>query len=281
METRRYMFKFYYIGTKNFHGSQRQLDLLTIEDCLLKALKKRNYISDIAASGFEVASRTDRFVSARGATFSFIIKKKLFLMEINSTLPKQIGIWAWAEVPIDFLSRYNAILRHYKYIVPKSLSALQKNFNINFKIMQNACKELEGTHDFVNFSKREKNEKKTIRDMKSVNITIKDDYIVFDFKSRAFLRQQVRRMVKKILELGMGEITREEFTELFNPKKMISFQPAEPQGLILWDIKFNEKIKFIIDLKSKKRMDKYFKEQEINFGLKHRLFRTLQQDNFG
>ncbi|MHA1490361.1 MAG: tRNA pseudouridine(38-40) synthase TruA [Promethearchaeota archaeon] len=281
MENHRYLFKFYYIGTKNFHGSQRQLSLLTIEDCLLKALKKRNYINDISTSGFEVASRTDRLVSARGAAFSFIVKKKLFLMEINSTLPNQIGMWAWAEVPIAFLSRYNAILRHYKYIVPNSLSDLQRNFNIDFKIMQNACKELEGTHDFVNFSKREKNEKKTIRDIKSANITIKDDYIVFDFKSRAFLRQQVRRMVKKILELGMGEIKREEFTELFNPKKKISFQPAEPQGLILWDIKYNEKIKFIIDLKSKKRMDKYFKEQEIKFGLKHRLFRTLQQDNFG
>lgn len=280
MARNRFLFKMYYIGAKKYHGSQRQLKFLTIEDCLLNSLNKKKYISDVKSSGFEAASRTDRFVSARGACFSIILEKDPILMEINSELPKEIGIWAFSEVPLSFSSRFNAVLRHYKYIVHKSLDFLRKNFSIDIEIMQKACKQLEGRHNFINFSKREKEDVNSIRELKSVELSIVDDFIIFDFKSKAFLRQQVRRMVKKILELGMKEIEYEEFLELFDSSKSISFQPADPTGLILWDITFDDEIKLKVDLKSKKRMEIYFLTQEHKFGLKHQLFRLLQQYDF-
>ena len=280
MESRRYLLKFYYIGRKKFHGSQRQKNLLTIEDCLINALNEKNYIKDAKSSGFEAASRTDRFVSARAAAFSFTTTKKPILMEINLELPKEIGIWACAEVNIDFLSRFNAIYRHYKYIVPESLGYIQKNSNVDLNLIRKACKELEGQHDFLNFSKPGKEEEKTVRNMDSVKMTINNDFLVFDFKSKAFLRQQIRRMVKKILELGKGEIEYEDFLELFDPTKEISYQPADPSGLILWDIRFDDNIKFEVNIKSKKRMETYFLNQELKFGLKTQLFKVLYQSIF-
>ena len=280
MESRRYLFKFYYIGRKKFHGSQRQKNLLTIEDCLINALNEKNYIKDAKSSGFEAASRTDRFVSARAAAFSFITTKKPILMEIHLELPKEKGIWACAEVNIDFLSRFNAIYRHYKYIVPESLGYIQKNSNVDLNLIRKACKELEGQHDFLNFSKPGKEEVKTVRNMDSVKMTINNDFLVFNFKSKAFLRQQIRRMVKKILELGKGEIEYEDFLELFDPTKEISYQPADPSGLILWDIRFDDNIKFEVNIKSKKRMETYFLNQELKFGLKTQLFKVLYQSIF-
>ena len=278
MESRRYLLKFYYIGigTKNFYGSQRQRNLLTIEECLINALNEKNYIKDAKSSGFEVASRTDRFVSARAAVFSFITKKKPILMEINSELPKEIGIWACSKVKKDFLSRFNAIYRHYKYIVPEPLDYIQKNSNVDLNLIRKVCKELEGQHDFINFSKQGKEEEKTVRNMDSVKISINNDFLVFDFKSKAFLRQQIRRMVKKILELGKGEIEYDDFLKLFDVSKQFLYQPADPSGLILWDIKFDDNIKFEVDIKSKKRMETYFLNQELKFGLKKQLFRILQ-----
>ena len=77
MEKTRHLFKFYYIGAEEYFGSQRQPNYLTIEDCLLTALQEKNYINETKESGFEVASRTDKFVSARGSTFSFICQKIL------------------------------------------------------------------------------------------------------------------------------------------------------------------------------------------------------------
>jgi len=278
MAKSKFLFKIYYIGKKKYYGSQRQCDFLTIEQCLLRALKKRGYIHKLNNIDFEFASRTDRFVSARGAYFSCTTEKPPILMEINSSLPKEIGVWAYTKVPLQFSSRHGAILRHYVYIVPTPLSYLQKSSGIN--IMKKACKELEGRHDFVNFSKTEAGAINTIRDMDSVILSIQNDYLVFHFKSKAFLRQQVRRMVKKILELGKGEILYNDFIDLFDNSKVFSYQPADPKGLILWDIKFDHKIKLKEDPKSKERMNNFFLEKELYFGLKHQLFRTLQQHNF-
>ncbi len=282
MEKTRHLFKFYYIGAEEYFGSQRQPNYLTIEDCFLTALQEKNYIHEPKKSGFEVASRTDKFVSARGSTFSFITEKKpIFLMEINSVLPKNIGVWAYSKVPTDFLSRYNAQFRHYKYIMPYPKAIIKNDSIVNFKEMKKVCKALEGRHNFKNFSKSGKEKVKNIRDMISTSINIEGNFIIFDFKSRAFLRQQIRRMVTKILEVGFGKISYEEFIDLFDPSKDISYQPADPFGLILWDINYGNNVSFLIDNKSKERRDKYFREQEQKFALKKKLFNFMQHNNIG
>ena len=280
MKNQRYLLKFYYIGKQRFFGSQRQNDLLTIERCLINALKEKKNIENVENSGIEFASRTDKLVSAVGAAFSFLSKKNPILMEINSVLPQEIGLWAYAEVPKDFSSRYNALLRHYKYIFPEPFSSLQKNCKIDLELVQKACKELEGQHDFINFSKWEKRKVKTIRTLDSVKMTVDNDFLIFNFKSKAFLRQQIRRMVKKILELGKGEIDYDDFLKLFDETKRISYQPADPSGLILWDIKFNDNIKFKVDIKSKIRMETYFLNQKLKFDHKTKLFKILHESDF-
>ncbi|MFX0047540.1 MAG: hypothetical protein ACFE8G_05150 [Candidatus Hermodarchaeota archaeon] len=273
MEKTRYLFKFYYIGSKKYFGSQRQPDYETIEDRLIIALQEKGYVNDIKQSGFEVASRTDKFVSARGSAFSFTTNKTPVLIEINSALPKHIGIWAYTKVPLDYLSRYNAKFRHYKYITTFSKSLIYLNK------MKMACKALEGRHDFKNFSKQNKEEEKTVRDLLLASMSIEGNFLIFDFKSRAFLRQQIRRMVVKILDLGLGRINYEDFLDLFNPTRSMSYQPADPFGLILWDIDYGSNVQFVVDQKSKNRMETYFKEQEQRYILKTKLMRLLQHDD--
>ncbi|MHA1254371.1 MAG: tRNA pseudouridine(38-40) synthase TruA [Promethearchaeota archaeon] len=279
-DVKRYLFKFYYTGSKKFFGSQRQKDLLTVEGCLLNTLKETKYIESMERAKIEFASRTDRFVSAKGNAFAFNTLKLPILMEINRALPNEIGLWAYREVPQNFYSRYNAVYRHYKYIVPQTLTFLKKKKKIDINLMHEACKKLEGEHNFRNFAKIENSEKKFIRDMDSVSLSVLNDYIVFDFKSRAFLRQQVRRMVRKILELGIGDINYEQFLKLFDDSIEMSYQPADPKGLILWDVKYDDIIKFKIDLKSKERLNHYFLIQENRYAHKQQLFRILQQNNF-
>jgi tRNA pseudouridine38-40 synthase len=279
MEKTRYIFKFYYIGSKKYHGSQRQPEYPTVESCLLSALRERKYIKDDKKSDFEVASRTDKYVSARGSVFSCVTEKIPILMEINTALPKNIGIWGYSEVARDFLSRYNALYRHYKYIIPYSTIFGKNKTSNNLNEMIRACKFFEGRHDFSNFSKLEKDNEKTIRDIILASLTLDGDFLIFDFKSRAFLRQQIRRMVAKILELGLEIITFEEFLDLFNPSRTNSYQPADPLGLILWDINYGNKIQFTIDAKSKERMNKFFQQQEIKFSTKQKLFSLIQHNN--
>jgi len=279
MVKKRYFFKFYYIGSNKYHGSQRQPDYPTIENCLLNALKERKYIKDYKESGFEVASRTDKRVSARGSTFSFVTEKIPILMEINTALPKNIGIWGYSEVPLDFLSRYNAVYRHYKYIIPFSSLFRRKISSNNLKEMIRACKTFEGRHDFRNFSKQEKETEKTIRDITLASLKLDRNFLIFDFKSRAFLRQQIRRMVAKIFELGLERISFEEFLDLYNPTKSYSYQPFDPLGLILWDVNYGKKIKFAFDAKSIERMNKFFMLQEIKYSTKQKLFGLMKYND--
>ena len=86
-------------------------------------------------------------------------------------------------------------------------------------------------------------------------------------------------MVAKILEIGLGRISFEDFLDLFNPTKLISYQPADPYGLILWDINYGSRVIPTIDKKSKERMDKYVREKEQKYASKTKLFRLIQHNN--
>ncbi|MBY9007690.1 MAG: tRNA pseudouridine(38-40) synthase TruA [Candidatus Lokiarchaeota archaeon] len=277
---RKYFIKYYYIGVDGFYGSQRQTNHPSIEESIVNALKIKNYIKDTKSSEFRSASRTDRYVSARGAVFSFKIKKNLVLMEINSALPKEIGLWSYAMVPNDYSPRFNAIQRHYKYIFPYPISYLKKNYSIDLDIMKNACEYLKGVHNFKNFSKRNKELTKETREMKYVKLNVNDDVLSIDFKSQGFLRQQIRRIIKKIFELGNGEITFNDFIDLFDTQEYISYEPADPRGLILWDIEYDLNVKFIVDEKSINRLNQYFHFQKYDYWLNYNLFNMMQKYDF-
>jgi len=280
MNEKKYLIRFYYIGKKKYYGTQRQSpDILTIEQCLIEALIKRNYMQEPRSAKFELASRTDRGVSARAACFSFFSMRTPILMELNSILPPSIGLYSFCEVPKNFSSRHDAIMRHYKYIVPIPLSIFKKEKELNLDMMRQACNALKGRHNFVNFHKWGKEKVNTVRDLEVASMEVISDFIVFDFKSQGFLRQQVRRMVKKILEVGMGLIKFDDFLELFNPEKGISYQPADPVGLILWDILYNPDIKFRQDPKSLKRMKRYFQTHYLKYRHRALLFSLLEQGN--
>ncbi|MFX1493651.1 MAG: tRNA pseudouridine synthase A [Promethearchaeota archaeon] len=278
-EKRKYLFKFYYIGSKKYHGSQRQLNFPTVESLLINALQKKKYITDLKKANFEVASRTDKLVSARGASFSIITRREPILMEINSELSHEIGLWAYTKVPLDFSSRFNALYRHYKYIHALKYASFKEGLLISIDLMKKACKALEGNHDFKNFTKRESNNIKTIRTLKLASVDSEYDYLIFDFKSKSFLRQQIRRMVAKLIEVGMGKLSYEEFLQLLNISTYISYQPANPIGLILWDIIYEDNIKFQTDIKSVDRMMNFFNREEKKVDLKRFLFHILQHNN--
>ncbi|TFF83855.1 MAG: tRNA pseudouridine(38-40) synthase TruA [Promethearchaeota archaeon] len=273
MERKRYLIKFYYIGSEKYFGSQRQSKFETIENQIIRSLLERNYIKDIENAGFEVASRTDKYVSARGSCFSFLSERAPILMEVNSVLPRDIGLWAFSEVNNDFSSRFNALFRTYKYIFVLPEPEEQ---DYNLKAMKKACKVLGGRHDFLNFSKREKKNINTTRDLILAELNKDGNYLIFTFKSQAFLRQQIRRMIAKILEVGIGTLAIKEFTNLLNIEDYISYQPADPRGLILWDIFYGNNIRFTIDPGSYERMMNYFSSQYCKFSLKKKLFSILQ-----
>ena len=95
-------------------------------------------------------------------------------------------------------------------------------------------KKLLGTKDFATFRSSNCGAKSSIKTLKSVRIKVKGEKIEIKFKSKSFLKQQVRSMVGCLKYLGEKKWNLEKFIKVMNSKKR-SFcaPPAPPHGLYL------------------------------------------------
>lgn len=228
---RRVALKVAYLGNE-YHGFQRQPNLITVEGCLIKALKEASLIEDAKQSQFRIGGRTDKGVHALGNVISFISEEKVIPNRINRYLPPSIRIWGIARVPFGFKPRY-AYCRHYRYIIMNHCSK-----PLNLRKMRSASHIFEGTHNFHNFAK--KNEKDPQRRIYKIQVSKQDSHVLVDVWGESFLWNMVRRMVRVILDVGKENIEIDQVSELLNPEIPANINPMPPEGLILMDIQYKD-----------------------------------------
>jgi tRNA pseudouridine38-40 synthase len=120
--------------------------------------------------------------------------------------------------------------------------------------MKTAAKFLEGTHDFECFCKREPN-RTTIGKMIYTGVRAKD-HLTFDFIAPVFLRQQVRRMVSALLDVGGGRMGIDEFKIAVEGRAKYSLKPAPPEGLFLVRVHY-KKLPLVPQSGASKRFVRY------------------------
>lgn len=236
---RRVALKIAYIGT-NFHGYQRQPSYRTVEGELLKVFKELHIIEDTWKSHYSVAGRTDKGVHSTGNVISFITDKDIHINQINGLLPDDIKIIGEARVPYGFKVRF-PLTRTYTYIQP--LDPFQKE-EIDIEKIKVAMQFFVGKHNFRNFSKR--NEKNPNREIKSINLEVKDNVLIFTIIGQSFLWNMVRKMITALFLVGYGELEVDTIKKLLQPKELrqyIRLQAAPANGLILSDMHYKN-IKF-------------------------------------
>ena len=225
-------FKVAYIGT-DYHGFQRQPNLPTIEGELLRAFRKAKISESPENSDYSIAGRTDRGVSAIGNVVSLKTNSEVKINQINYYLPSNIRIIGCAKVPDGFKPRY-AKQRHYRYILDGM--SCKKN-SLNLELMKQAAKQMEGKHNYINFSKR--SERAPERKVYSVKLSETPEILVFDVVGESFLWNMVRKMVKVLLMIGQGELTLNDLETLFNPDIPAYIKPVPSEGLILMDVDYD------------------------------------------
>ena len=243
--TERFEIKIAYIG-KEYQGFQRQTESIkTVEGTILDTLIELEIINKVSESRYSAAGRTDKGVNAISQVIAFdSLKNKIYLEEINDLLPRDIYVWAKAEVKENFHPRRDALLRTYRLYHYYS--------NENLKLMTKAMKKLRGTHDFVKLCKKSDNlqdgsPKSTILSLETAKFNLQNDLLEFEFSSRSFLWNQVRKMVSVILDIGSGKYSPEILDEILNPptsKPKGGIKPVPPDGLVLYDV-YYKNIKFI------------------------------------
>jgi tRNA pseudouridine38-40 synthase len=222
-------FKVAYIGT-NYHGFQRQPNFPTVEGELLRAFRKSGISESPENSDYSIAGRTDRGVSALGNVVCLKTNADIAINRINYYLPSNIRIIGCARVSNGFKPRY-AKQRHYRYILDKSSCP---DDSLNLELMEQAAKQMEGKHNYINFSKR--SERTPERMVYSVDLDETPDKIVFDVVGESFLWNMVRKMVKVLVMIGREELTLNDVETLFNPDIPAAIKPVSSDGLILMDV---------------------------------------------
>ncbi|MFA0832396.1 MAG: tRNA pseudouridine(38-40) synthase TruA [Methanobacterium formicicum] len=244
-----------YLGTA-FYGFQRQPNLRTVEGELLKALEKSGAITNLGQSSYSIAGRTDRGVHALGNVVSFCTDKEPIINQVNDVLPMDIRILGSCPVPQGFKTRY-AYKRHYRYVLCRKTG--EEEWDLDK--MQEAAHLMEGTHNFINFSRR--NERNPIRKVDSVRITAENQGCLVDVEGESFLWNMVRKMVTILLSVGKHEMGIEEVEKCFDPEYNACIMPMPPESLILMDV-FHKGVKFNEDKYAHKRFIQTIGEECFN-----------------
>ena len=248
----RYVAILAYDGTA-YYGFQRQPDhiptiQLAVENSIGKITRQ-----DVSIIG---AGRTDTGVHAVGQVIAFDVEWKhtdtALLLAINSQLPTDIALQSvWQQD--DFHPRYDALSRQYVYTVA-SLTTRNPLLNrqawqlfgqtLNIDVMQEAAKQLIGTHDFGTFgTPPQQGSTNTVRDVYlSQWDTVSSDYgdiYTYRICATAFLYHMVRRIVGTLVQLGCGKISLDDFTQIFESRDIQRAKLlAPPQGLVLEAVRY-------------------------------------------
>jgi tRNA pseudouridine38-40 synthase len=237
----RYFFHIGYHGT-NYCGWQKHPEALSVQQVLetnlSKLLKVPIYISG--------CGRTDAQVHASQFFFHVDIEQEWdfdLFFRLNKILPDDIAVFD--IIPIEGLphARFDTIQRSYDYFIHtykdpflSRFSSFYAEKNLDLHKMKNAVALLPQYNDYRAFCKMPDRIDHTICHVSTTSLfTDKDgDRIRFHISANRFLSKMIRIIVGRLLEIGKGEMSIDEFehylAEKITPQIII---PAYPQGLYL------------------------------------------------
>ncbi len=239
----RYQILIEYLGT-SFVGWQIQKKGISVQKAiqlvLTKLLKQK-----ILLYG---SGRTDAGVHAIEQSAHFDTKKRIiniekFIKSLNFFLnPKKISIINIKKKKLNFHARFSAKERSYIYLIQNRVSPsainnsrewhIRKKLDLN--LIKRGSKKLIGTHDFSTFRSSNCNASSPIRKLNKVLITKSKTVIKLNFKSRSFLKNQVRSMVGCLKLVGEKRWSLEKFDNVIKSKNRKKCAPPAPaHGLYL------------------------------------------------
>ena len=239
----RYQILIEYVGT-SFVGWQIQKKGNSIQKVvqitLSKVLKQK-----ILLYG---SGRTDSGVHALEQSAHFDVKNKIqnidkIIKSLNYFLNnKMISIIDIKRKKNNFHARYSAKKRIYLYIIRNRLSPsivnkdrewhIRKKLDLN--LIKKGSKKLIGKHDFSTFRSSNCSAKSPVRTINEVIIRKSKDQIKIKFKSKSFLKNQVRSMVGCLKYLGEKKWSLKKFAKIIKMKDRRKVAPPAPaHGLYL------------------------------------------------
>jgi tRNA pseudouridine38-40 synthase len=235
---------FFHIGYHgyNYRGWQRQAGICSVQEVIETAIGKI-LKRPVTIYG---CGRTDAQVSA--SQYFFHIEEKLdpdydLMFRLNKILPHDIAIFDILPMDESRHARYDAEQRTYDYFIHSykdpflnTMSACYDMKGLDTDKMKKAVELLTKYNDYYPFCRSPEKNTSTICNVSAAKFFVdpSGDRFRFQITANRFLKGMIRILVGKILEIGRGEFSIEEFENCFiNRKTPQLIIPAYPQGLYL------------------------------------------------
>ena len=236
-----------YDGT-NYAGWAKQPDQRTIQGEIEGALAK------VIGSPVEAVTgaRTDAGVHATGQVIHIDIPQSSTDIEnlafrLNQILDGDIRINNTSPAPKDFHARFSALSRTYKYKIIDGLKVVPPfaRFDtatwfrhLDEKLMNEACAQLLGKHDFKAFCKFNPDQT-TVRTLMEFNWERAGEVLEARVKANAFCHSMVRNLVGAAVCIGEQRFEKEWMVKVLEEQERVSNSYVFPaSGLTLINIEY-------------------------------------------
>ena len=242
----RYQVILAYDGT-GFQGSQRQVNIRTVQGELEKSLRKYGW----SGKSVLMAGRTDTGVHATGQVAAFEMDwtytEDKLLRALNADLPPDIAIRNLTTAPEDFHPRFDAIARKYSYRLfcesirnPLREKLAWRGWPVfEESVLQQTADLFLGTHDFAAFGSRTTPKGTTVRTVtKTEWRKMPDGEWQFEIQADAFLFRMVRRMVFVQVAVAQGGCSARDVQIALSKQKALLSGLAPAHGLTLTEVTY-------------------------------------------
>lgn len=237
----RYFFHISYDGT-NYRGWQRLPGIVslqeTIETALSKIFKKPIEIICCGRTDAQVHAAQFFFHADIEDTWEFDLKFRL-----NKSLPEDIAIHDIFEVSSRSHARFDAWHRTYDYFIHsykdpflKNASACYDITEMDLDLMAKAVALLPLHEDYIAFCRTPLKHEHTVCRVSAAKLYTNPgrDRLRFEISSNRFLKGMIRLLVAKLLDIGRGNLSLEDFEEALKTGKVLPEIPSVfPWGLYL------------------------------------------------
>ncbi len=239
--TTRYRIDFAYNGTC-FDGFQRQKGHKRTIQTTIEAVLSHFSINPVT---IHASGRTDKGVHAyqQTAHFDADIKApiKHLIETCNVMLPNEIHVLKIEKVPPVFHARFDAQSKTYTYRLDHEKDPFNAHLvhvvpPIDKHKLHSILTPLQGTHDFLSFSKFDQ-EKNTTRTIDKITVEQTNTQTLIHVTANGFLRNMMRIMIGNAL-YDYSKQTQTIIENLKHPSKDAFKQLAPPQGLYLTKVRY-------------------------------------------
>jgi tRNA pseudouridine38-40 synthase len=225
----RWLVRFGYDG-RAFSGWARQPGLRTVEGEILRGLVRLGVVPVSAGARLEVASRTDRGVSARANALALTtdLSERVLLRSLNG-ISTELTFTAATPVSEEFRVR-RALRRTYRYFEPGEGRDLER--------WKRAARVFSGSIDVRSFGRAIPSAEPTWRTVEPVAVSATEGGLVVEIRAPGFVWGMVRKMVAALREYDAGRLTLARLEEGVHGRDRLTLPMAEPEGLVLWEVEY-------------------------------------------